>query len=417
MAKRGWAVLAGWVAVVMLAACGPTAETDGTATPEPTWPPADTPQQAGGDVPCAGRLAFLGEAGGETDIYVIQADGSGLANVTGGGGREQAFSWSPDGARIAFARHVGNADLYTIGADGSALVRLTETPSTEYSPLWAPDGRRVLFGFTQAYATELRVTGPEGGAVRSVTDSVAHKPDFAWSPDGSHIAFTMLDGYNQGDVYVMAVPDETGVPAPEGTNLTQHPAHDCCVAWAPDSERLLFLSSRSGERASLPREGRGNGIAYTDLRVHAALGGEGQNPAGMVRAVTTVEPEPPQGIYLVRRDGSGLTQLTNGGGRERQASWSPDGTRIAFVSNRDGNDEIYLLTLPEGTESPGGTLTRLTDSPERDWYPAWSPDGTCLAFESRRDGDWGLYVMAADGSGLTKLADSAGWGYGPRWAP
>jgi Tol biopolymer transport system component len=137
----------------------------------------------------------------------------------------------------------------------------------------------------------------------------------------------------------------------------------------------------------------------------------------MVRAVTTVEPEPPQGIYLIQRDGSGLTQLTNGGGRERQAAWSGDGMRIAFVSNREGDDEIYVLTLSQGTGGQGTTLTRLTDSPERDWYPVWSPDGACLAFESRRDGDWGLYVMHADGSGLTKLADSAGWGFGPRWAP
>jgi Tol biopolymer transport system component len=136
-----------------------------------------------------------------------------------------------------------------------------------------------------------------------------------------------------------------------------------------------------------------------------------------VRPLTTVVPKPPQGIWLIHRDGSGLTRLTNGDGIEREATWSPDGSQIAFVSDRDGNDEIYLLPVGEGAAAAGGEPVRLTDHPKDDRRPTWSRDGTCLAFESRRDGEWGLYVMSADGSGLKRLSDSAGWGSSPSWSP
>ena len=76
--------------------------------------------------------------------------------------------------------------------------------------------------------------------------------------------------------------------------------------------------------------------------------------------------------------------------------------RIAFVSNRDGNSEIYVKN------ADGTGLTRLTDDPAVDVYPAWSPDGSRIAFTSTRDGHYNIYVMNADGSGVTQLTTSTG---------
>src|SRR3989442_10169060 len=74
--------------------------------------------------------------------------------------------------------------------------------------------------------------------------------------------------------------------------------------------------------------------------------------------------------------------------------------RIAFVSNRDGNTEIYVKN------ADGTGLTRLTNNPAVDDYPAWSPDGSRIAFTSTRDGHYNIYVMNADGTGVTRLTTS-----------
>jgi len=71
-------------------------------------------------------------------------------------------------------------------------------------------------------------------------------------------------------------------------------------------------------------------------------------------------------------------------------SWSPDGSKITFSSDIDGNDEIYVMN------ADGSNQTRITNNDAEDWYPSWSPDGSKIAFTSERDGDFEIYVMNAD---------------------
>jgi len=118
-------------------------------------------------------------------------------------------------------------------------------------------------------------------------------------------------------------------------------------------------------------------------------------------------------IYVVNADGSNPLQITSTGGSFRPA-WSPDGTKIAFTSTRDGNGEIYVVN------ADGTGLVNLSNDPADDGDPAWSPDGTRIAFRSNRDGSGysGIYLMNADGSGAARLtvdayvADSQ-----PSWSP
>ena len=88
-----------------------------------------------------------------------------------------------------------------------------------------------------------------------------------------------------------------------------------------------------------------------------------------------------------------MTRLTNHSARDFAPAWSPDGTRIAFTSYRDGNHEIYVM------DADGRNVIRLTNN--SGWSPAWSPDGARIAFVSLGEGifDFGIYVMNADGSG------------------
>ncbi len=125
-----------------------------------------------------------------------------------------------------------------------------------------------------------------------------------------------------------------------------------------------------------------------------------------------------QALALINADGTELTQLTDGNAFDTQPAWSSDGNRIVFVSDRDAprsertsQQDIYRLNA-DGTD-----LQRLTDASGRDTCPNWSPDGSRIVFLSERDqtGRFSPYIMDADGENETRLLDrSTGC---PRWSP
>ena len=117
-------------------------------------------------------------------------------------------------------------------------------------------------------------------------------------------------------------------------------------------------------------------------------------------------------IYTMEADGSNVQRLTNNPGFDLSPKWSPDGSRIAFVSIRDNNVGIYVMN------ADGSNQTRLTNNPGGDESPEWSPDGTRIVFTSNRGGDnRDIYVINADGSNQTRLTNSPGIDGSPRWSP
>lgn len=118
-------------------------------------------------------------------------------------------------------------------------------------------------------------------------------------------------------------------------------------------------------------------------------------------------------IWVMNPDGSNQRQLTTNTADDDHPSWSPDGSRIAFTSDRDGNQEIYVMF------ADGSGQTRLTNNNSRDHMPAFSPDGTKIVFCSWRDtGSWQIYVMdAANGGNLQRLTNNAADDMQPRWSP
>ncbi len=115
-------------------------------------------------------------------------------------------------------------------------------------------------------------------------------------------------------------------------------------------------------------------------------------------------------IFLIPSDGNGTPQnLTNSNSANTYPAWSPDHHRIAFVSDRDGNLQIYVM------DADGHNVKQLTKGAEISRAPAWSPDGKQLAFCRHTADGPRIFVMDADGSHVKQINDGAGWD--PAWSP
>lgn len=116
-------------------------------------------------------------------------------------------------------------------------------------------------------------------------------------------------------------------------------------------------------------------------------------------------------LFVLPLDGGHALQLTHDEGRDVAAAWSPDGSAVAFASDRDGDSEIYVAA------ADGSGLRALTQNEIRDSWPSWSPDGTRIAFMRKSGAHYQIWLMAADGSSQQQLIESDANDYNPRWSP
>ena len=201
----------------------------------PAWSPDGT------------KIAFESVRNRDTQIYVMNADGSGVTKLTTNlifNGLAAFWpAWSPDGTKIAFNSDPGDGyadeEIYVMNADGSGITRITYNPSFDLSPAWSPDGR-IFFTSDRDRATNVYVMNADGSGVTRLTDNPAFDGYPAVSPDGTKIAFvTQRDG--TWEVYSM------NADGSQQTRLTNNVGvTDGRPAWSPDGTKIAFVSNRSG---------------------------------------------------------------------------------------------------------------------------------------------------------------------------
>jgi Tol biopolymer transport system component len=262
-------------------------------------------------------------------------------------------SWSPDGTRIAYTsfRH-GLGDIYVIGADGRGERRLTTHPAHDDQAAWSPDGTRIAFVSNRNGNPELYVMNADGTGQRRVLVSPGREYYPTWSPDGARIAF-------QSDL--------SGRPNVWAVNLDG----SSLVRLTPDD----FLN----QRPSWSRQGN---IAFASNRQGGSK------------------------IFVMDPDGGNVRRFDVSAPHlsQQEGAWSPDGTRMAFVAQRDppvGNTELYIAT-------PDGNFQRVTTYWGRDVSPSWSPDGTRLAWTRGPSAFRAeVWTVNADGSNARAVTSTA----------
>jgi len=313
---------------------------------------------------------------GSWEILTVSADGQDPAtadqqNLTNSTGWEDAPRWSPDGTKIAYlVNNNNNTDIYIMNADGSAKYPLTTTPDQEWSPAWSPDGEWILYEVHRTLnESNLAVIPAIGGTPILLTHTPHPDHEAIWSPDGTQIAFRRSFSDGEWDLYLLTLPDDLSGEIPAPTVLTDEPGQEESPVWSHDGERIAFVSQNSA----------GNADIYI-------MNADGSSP---VQITDSIEREfglmwssdGTQLLYTVyylgqQKWSSAINSLDGSPPREiptgQGAAWSPDGTRIAYV---DSNQQITIVN------SDGSGLVHLTEEPKfyrNDVH--WSPNGTRIAF-------------------------------------
>jgi uncharacterized repeat protein (TIGR01451 family) len=412
---------------------------------EPAWSPDGS------------KIAFTtdrdSEAGGELDIHVMNADGTGTpVNLTdrpgepGAGAQDHDAAWSPDGDDIAFTRFqntTAGTDIrvWVMDADGTDQNALTDGATADSKPAWSPDGELIAFTrvVQPTVPAEVFVVNTDGTGATNLTNHAAHDDAPDWQPvppPGADLAIAITAGAVSagGTVTFTITVVNRGPAVAEGVVVTDPLPGEIQFLGAEPSSGTCSVGSDGTVVCALGDLDAG-ASATIALSVRVLDGSEFANTASVTSDTgdpnlannSATAPLHPRGIdqlafhsdrddqldiHRMNADGTGRRRLSEDEGTDRNPVWSPDGSRVAFESDREhGTFDIHVM------DANGNGETNLTNHPAGDINPAWSPDGSRIAFISGRDSNTEIYVMNFDGTGLTNLTNSPEAEHALVWSP
>jgi Tol biopolymer transport system component len=369
-------------------------------------------------------LAYASDRSGEgnLDVYVKQVGGGEPLRLTRDPADEREPSFSPDGTTIAFRSEREGGGIYVVSALGGPARMIVPQGRR---PRFSPDGRSIAYWvgndergatFNVRNGSRIYVVPSAGGTPRQLRRDFGAAAVPAWSPDGSHLIFvgngdeklspegmdwwvTPLDSGPAIRTGALDAIRQAGLEAPIFATgwLFLVPV------WQPEGDRLVF-SARSADTTNLWRIGistktwkvTGPPQRLTSGPTLELIPSAASGPGGSVRlafayltdnySIWSLPIDPNQGKVTGQ-----LKRLTHEAGIDRYPPLSPDGEKMAWTSDRSGNQEIWVKDLRSGEDSV------LTASRSDKWGTRFSPDASWIAFSGREDKRWSTYLVTATG--------------------
>lgn len=326
-------------------------------------------------------------------------------------------SWSPDGSVIAFWRPLVGG-LWAIPANGGSPRRLTPDTLDAGSPAWSPDGQWIAFS---SQGRLLLITAA-GTSIRVLTTGPGDRAP-SWSPSGRDLFF-LSDRSGRLQLWTVSAEGGEARRLTDDEDMNEYPAR-----WQPGQNRLVYaaggairtLDPTTGARDSIPFRASLSlaRVAYSRRPTPIPTPGARMQVRGISRLAPSRD-----GSRLVvvalgdlwLRDANGrVRQLTAGSASDKDPSWSPDDRRLAFVSNEEGDYQVFTLDLGSGERR------RVTNGIGHAEAPVWHPVGDSIAFVFRPAplrGRPSLRIVAVEGGPARALVQSQGLDLRPLlWTP
>ena len=272
--------------------------------------------------PTMPKIVFRSIRNDDSNIYIMNPDGSDVVNLTPNLSRSREPVWSPTGEQILFvSNRDSELDLYLMDADGKNVNPVFENAGTRYSPTWHPNGDRIAYLDYGEWAIYTADKDGRNTKRIAITGKTGGYPD--WSPDGSEIAFVVF-AENTVKYHIRIINIETGMHR----TLKHIPPQISMLdpAWAPEGGRIAY-----GSLHLLIRQAADQGT-----------------------------------IYIMNRDGSDLQEIVRKAGpRASNPTWSPHGDVILYEQKVDGDRQIFKLHLNSRVTMQ---LTHKGSNSHADWF-------------------------------------------------